>query len=136
MTETMPHDALVMIMVTMSAADTSMTDAELTQIGRIIHNQPIFRDYDDERLMIITDKCRAMLEDDDGIDSILDIAKKALPVRLYETAYALAVEVAAADLQVGQEELRYLQMVRDTLDLDKLTVAAIEKSAQVRYRII
>ena len=54
--------------------------------------------------------------------------------RLHETAYALAVEVAAADLHVEQEELRFLQMLRDRLDLDSLTVAAIERGARARYR--
>jgi hypothetical protein len=61
------------------------------------------------------------------------IANTLVP-RLYETAYALAVEVAAADLHVEQEELRFLQLLRDRLDLDKLTVAAIEHGARVRYR--
>jgi hypothetical protein len=44
------------------------------------------------------------------------------------------VEVAATDLNVNQEELRFLQMLRDRLGLDKLTIAAIERSAQARYR--
>jgi hypothetical protein len=58
----------------------------------------------------------------------------ALPERLYETAYALAVEVAAADLFVEQEELRFLQILRDRLNLDQLTSAAIERAARARYR--
>jgi hypothetical protein len=33
-----------------------------------------------------------------------------------------------------QEELRVLQMLRDALGLDKLTVAALERSAMARYR--
>ena len=45
-----------------------------------------------------------------------------------------AVEVAAADLHVEQEELRFLQMLRDRLGLDTLTVAAIERGARARYR--
>ena len=60
----------------------------------------------------------------------------ALPPKLHETAYALAVEVAAADLHVEQEELRFLQMLRDHLDIDKLTVAAIESGARARYRTL
>ena len=32
--------------------------------------------------------------------------------------------------------LRILQILRDTLDLDKLTVAAIERAARARYRIL
>ncbi|MCX7351602.1 MAG: Tellurite resistance protein TerB, partial [Alphaproteobacteria bacterium] len=54
--------------------------------------------------------------------------------KLRETAYALAVEVAAADLAVGKEELRFLAMLRDTLGLDKLVTAALERSAIARYQ--
>jgi tellurite resistance protein len=134
MTATKTHDALVYLMVTMSAADTSMTDAELAQIGSIIRTLPVFKGFNQERLVEIASKCQEMLQEDDGLDEILDIVHNALPERLYDTAYALAVEVAAADLHVEQEELRFLQMLRDRLDLDKLTVAAIERSARARFR--
>jgi uncharacterized membrane protein YebE (DUF533 family) len=66
---------------------------------------------------------------------MLAIIKAALPPRLYETPYACAVEVAAADLHVEQEELVFLQMLRDELEIDDLIVAAIERSARVRYRV-
>ncbi len=66
--------------------------------------------------------------------TVLAIVSSSLPARLHDTAYALAVEVAAVDLHVEQEELRFLQMLRDTLNLDKLTVAAIERGARARYR--
>ena len=45
------------------------------------------------------------------------------------------VEVAAADLHVEQEELRFLQILSDEFELDQLVVAAIERSARVRYRV-
>jgi hypothetical protein len=57
-----------------------------------------------------------------------------LSPRLKETAYALAVEVAASDLLVGKEELRFLAILRDALGLDKLLTAAIERSAIARYQ--
>jgi len=58
------------------------------------------------------------------------------PDRLHETAYALAVEIAAADLDVKPEELRFLQMLRDALELDSLTCAAIERGARARHQTI
>jgi len=134
MNATKIHDALVYLMVTMSAADTSMTDAELAQIGNIIRTLPVFKGFDQERLVEVAGKCQQILQNDDGLDEILDIVHNALPERLYDTAYALAVDVAAADLHVEQEELRFLQMLRDRLELDKLTVAAIERAAKARFR--
>lgn len=70
---------------------------------------------------------------ENGLEEVLDLIARSLPKKLYDTAYALAVEVAAADLNVGQEELRLLQLLRDRLDLDKLTIAAIERGARARH---
>ena len=58
---------------------------------------------------------------------------EALSGRLRETAYALAVEVAVADLHIWGEEIRFLARLRDALGLDKLVTAAIERSALARY---
>lgn len=129
-----PQDALIYIMVTVSAADTRMTDAELSSIGNLVHRLPVFTGLDDERVPEIAERCYELLTKDDGLDRILDIAHQALPEKLYETAYALAVEVAAADLHVEQEELAFLQLMRDLWNLDELSVAAIERSARVRFR--
>jgi tellurite resistance protein len=127
------QEALIYAMVTLSAADTKMTDRELAKIGDVVRGLPAFGDFDLEQLVPTAEACGAILQEEDGLDRVLNIIA-ALPTRLHETAYALAVEVAAADLHVEQEELRFLQMLRDRLDLDKLAVAAIERSAQARYR--
>jgi tellurite resistance protein len=129
------HEALIYVMVTLSAADRAMTDRELRKIGDIVRQVPIFTDFDPERLVTVAEDCGRRLQAEDGLDAMLDLIADALPARLYETAYALAVEIAAVDLHVEQEELRFLQLLRDRLDLDKLAVAAIERSARVRYRL-
>src|SRR5690606_24438614 len=129
-----PQDALVYIMITTSAADTTMTDAELESIGNVVTRLPVFRGFDTGRLPQLANDCYTLLAYEDGLEKILDLAHEALPERLYDTAYALAVEVAAADLHVEQEELEFLQMLRDRWTLDELTVAAIERSARVRFR--
>lgn len=130
------QDALVYVMVVMSAVDRSMSDDEMKRIGNIIETLPVFRGYGEDRLISATRVCRELLQADDGLDRIFDIVSESVPHRLRDTAYAMAVEVAAADLHVEQEELRFLQMLRDRLALDKLTVAAIERGAQARFRIV
>ena len=62
------------------------------------------------------------------------MASAAIPKRLLDTAYALGVEVAVVDLQLPQEELRLLEMIRDRLDVDRLVTAAIEAAARARMR--
>lgn len=136
MTSKTPHEALIFVMILTSAADSDMTDAELNRIGNLVQTLPIFRDFDRNEFMKIARECQRILQHEDGLDEILDMIKAALPQKAYDTAYALAVDVAAADLDVKQEELRVLQMLRDRLDLDKLTVAAIERGARARFRIL
>ena len=128
------HEALIYAMVTLSAADRKMTDRELMKIGDVVRTLPIFADFDAEKLVETAEACGVVLRGPNGLDAVLAIIKTSLPPRLYETAYAVAVEVAAADLHVEQEELVFLQMMNDELELDTLVVAAIERSARVRYR--
>jgi tellurite resistance protein len=127
------HEALIWVMVTTAVADRAMTESELEQLQRLIAFLPVFDGFDGS-VGDIADACSANLKSANGIDRILDRVADALPERLHETAYALAVEVAASDVDVKQEELVFLQMLEDRLDLEKLGVAAIEHSARVRYR--
>lgn len=129
------HHALIYVMVTMSAVDRAISDQELARIGNIVNQLPIFADFDEEELVGVAQACGERLSTEDGLDDILDLIAKVLPKKLYETAYALAVEIAAVDLEVKQEELRFLQLLRDKFDLDKLPVGAIEHSARVRHRL-
>jgi tellurite resistance protein len=131
-----PHDALIHIMVTMSAVDRAMTDSELGKIGTIIKTLPVFRDYDTDDLVKSAATCTKTLQAEDGLKQVLDAARDVLPKKLYETAYALAVEVAAADLQVDQMEMRLLQIIRENLKLDRLTCAAIERAARARHQVL
>ena len=128
------QEALIYVMVTVSAADRTMTDAELRSIGEIVRTLPVFRGFDEERLVATARACGEILSGDDGLQLVLEVIRDTVPEKLYDTAYAVAVEVAAADLHVEQEELRFLQLLRDELDLDELTVAAIERGARARHR--
>ena len=52
MTEPLSHHAaLIYVMVTMSAVDRTMTDAELSRIGEIVSNLPVFDDLDQDNLV-------------------------------------------------------------------------------------
>jgi tellurite resistance protein len=128
-----PQSALIYVMVTMSAAEGTMSDAELREIGNIVETLPAFRNFDSEQLVREAEACAALLSGENGLEEVLNLIARSLPKNRYDTAYALAVEVAAADLSVEQAELRLLQLLRDRLDLDKLTVAAIERGARARY---
>jgi len=134
MAQLSPHEALIYIMVTISAADASMSNNELASISHIVARYPVFAGFDRERLDALAAECYSQLEASNGLERILDMSREALPEKLYHTAYALAVEVASSDLDLQQEQLLFLQMMRDCWELDDLTVAAIERSARIRFR--
>ena len=128
------YEGMIYLMVIMSAADKDMNDAELARMGRLVQYLPVFEDYDENELIGAATRCSNILAGDRGLEDVLQIIQISIPDRLYDTAYAIAVEMASADLSVKAEEIRMLQLVRDRLDLDKLTCAAIERSAIARYR--
>jgi tellurite resistance protein len=133
MTEPLNHHvALVYVMVTVSAVDRAMTDDELHRIGEIVSNLPIFSDYDDNDLVKTAEACGEILSADGGLQQVLRLVRGALPEKLRETAYAVALEVAAADRLVRPEEIRFLEMLGDTLELDRMTTAAIERGIRAR----
>ena len=127
------HNALIYTMVLASAADREMTDSELLRIGQIVTRLPVFSDYDSNTLTDVTAECAALLDGDDGLDTVLRIIDEALPEKLRETAYAIACDIVAADLAASQEELRLLEMLRHRLDIDRLAAAAIERGVRARH---
>jgi tellurite resistance protein len=128
------QQALIYTMVTMSGVEGKINAVELAEIRQLVQVLPIFHDFDEHRLVTVAQEAGEILQDKEGLKAILGLVKQALPPRLRETAYALAVEVAASDLAVGKEELRFLAILRDALGLDKLVTAAIERSAIARYQ--
>ena len=130
------HEALIYCMVVTSAADSVMSESETETIGGIIAHLPVFRDFDVGRIPGIANECIQLLNDENGIDVILERVDEALPDRLKETAYALAVEVAASDLKATEEELNLLQMIRQRLELDRLICTGIERGARARYAVV
>lgn len=129
------QDALVHLMVVTASSDEGISEHELQVIASLIDRSPVFEAYDVARLETVANEA-VDLTNAIGLDGVLDAAVEAIPDRLHDTAYALAVEVAVVDVQLPQEELRLLEMVRDRLEVDRLVTAAIEASARARMRRI
>ncbi|MEM9796736.1 MAG: tellurite resistance TerB family protein [Pseudomonadota bacterium] len=127
------QDALVATMITVSASDATIRTAELLTIQSIVNHLPIFAGYDEDRMEQVAQTVFDLLEEEDGLDAILGLVKTALPDTHYETAYALACDVAAADGKVRQAELQLLREMRYELDIDPLHAAAIERGARARH---
>lgn len=127
------QDALVAVMVAVSAADEQMRTSELVAIQRIVNHMPVFRNYDIDRIRGVSQTVFDLFEEEDGLDALFGLIRDALPERLRETAYALACDIVAADGKLRDMELRMLEEVREELSVDRLHAAAIEWGARVRH---
>lgn len=128
-----PQKALIYIMVVTAAADREMTDRELKRIGDQVRNLPVFAGFDEGELVASAEECAFRLGQEGGLDGFLDTIVGALPSSLMETGYALACEIAAADLHVPQEEARLLRILRDRLGIDRLVATGIERAVKARH---
>ncbi len=138
MTDTDPHplspqDCLVALMIAVSASDESIRTAELVKIQSAVNNLPIFAEYDEGRIPDMSGLVFDLFEQEDGLDALFGLIRDNLPERLFETAYALACDVAAADGTLREAELRLLEEIRYELSLDRLHAAAIERGSRARH---
>lgn len=131
---TSAQDALIHLMIVAASSDSAMSERELKRMTALIERLPVFDGFDLGRLEDVANDCADILNGPNGLDRVVEQAVAALPAKLQDTAYALAVEVTAVDLHLEQEELRFLEMLRDYLSLDRLTTAAIEVAARARHR--
>lgn len=129
-----PPEALIYAMMTVAAADRKISQTELDRIGSMIRDLPVFGDTGGDWLVREAQDCGRVLSKPDGINRVLMLIREGLPTHLFETAYALAAEVAASDLVVKDDEVRFLEMLADTLELDELICAALERAARARHR--
>jgi tellurite resistance protein len=128
------EQALIYVMVMMSGVEGVLKKEELAEIDLLVRTLPAFKHFDRTRIVTVAQECGDILQEKDGMRTVIGLVKDQLPMRLRETAYACAVEIAASDLLVGREEMRFLAILRDGLELDKLVTAAIERSAIARYQ--
>ena len=136
MTQLDPHAALIYTMVVVSAADGSMDDDELRAIGDIVRHLPAFTGFDENELPRIAEACAALLADEDGFETVITIISENLPDKLRETAYAIACDIDAANLEVDEDEMTILQQIRWRLSIDRLTATAIERGSRARHQTV
>ncbi|MBY4893401.1 tellurite resistance TerB family protein [Rhodobacteraceae bacterium N5(2021)] len=131
-----PEDSLVAVMVGMSFSDETIRTEELLSIEQMVNYLPVFGAYDADRTRRVANVVFDLFEEEDGLDALFGLVTDGLPAHLYETAYALACDVAAADGKLAQAELRFLQELRDVFAIDRLHAAAIERGARARHMTV
>jgi tellurite resistance protein len=120
-------------MIAVSMSDENVRTSELLTIETIVNHLPVFANYDADRIKTVSSTVFDLFSEEDGLDALFGLVRDNLPERLFETAYALGCDVAAADGTIRETELRLLEEIRYELSLDRLHAAAIERGARARY---
>ncbi|MCV6587081.1 MAG: tellurite resistance TerB family protein [Marinibacterium sp.] len=127
------QDCLVALMVAVSASDENIRTAELVKIQSAVNMLPVFAGYDIDRMNNTAQIVFDLFEQEEGLDALFGLIRENLTERLFETGYALACDVAAADGELNEPELRLLEEIRYELNIDRLHAAAIERGARARH---
>lgn len=137
MTDT-PHslsaqDCLVAVMIAVSMSDANVRTSELLAIEAMINHLPVFANFDPDRIKTVSAIVIELFSEEDGLDALFGLVRDNLPEPLFETAYALACDIAAVDGTIRETEVRILEEVRYELNIDRLHAAAIERGARAHY---
>jgi tellurite resistance protein len=128
-----PEDSLIAVMLAVSASDEQIRTAELLRMEASVNHLPVFASYDMDRARSVAQVVFDLLTEEEGLDALFGLVRENLPERLWETAYALACDVAAADGTLRSSELRILEEMRHEFSIDRLHAAAIERGARARH---
>lgn len=129
-----PPEALIYCMFTASTVDRTVSREELDRIGSIVGQLPAFSGYERNWFADEAQACGQVLGKPGGVEAVLDLVNEALPAELRETAYVLAAEVVETDMKFRNEEKHFLEMLASRLQLERLTVAALERAVKARHR--
>src|SRR3569833_1618621 len=102
------QDALIYLMVVAATSDAQVSDRELEIISTLVGRLPVFDGFERNNLVQVAAEANNLIKDSSSLENVLRMIFEAVPERLRDTAYALAVEVAAVDLRLEQVVLCFL----------------------------
>tara|TARA_Y100000991_G_C21791080_1_gene271341 strand:- start:4 stop:408 length:405 start_codon:yes stop_codon:yes gene_type:complete len=113
-------------------SDGELAPIELESIKAKLVTYPLLKTISSNRREKVLSDLLGTLKDK-TTDDLLDEINQGIPSNLKETAYALALEVCAKDLDMHSSELVFMKKVAKIFNLDKEMVNALRKSVDVRY---
>ena len=125
------QDALVMMMVMVSASDRAMNDQELAKIGEVVSSFPVFEGYSRDRLVTTAETAGLALSEEGGLDSVLEAIKDAVPYDNRLAVIEALWKIVLADGTRAKEEDALLRLVANLLGItDKDSALARQRVAK------
>jgi hypothetical protein len=126
------QDAIILCLLTAAAVDGAPQNAEITLIEAIANTTPALAANSSDDYARMMEIGLALIGGPEGLESMFSLTTRRLNAKERETCFAIVVEFIARNGKIAPEEMRFLDLLSDHFSLDKLTRAAIEKSARIR----
>ncbi|MDB9539265.1 tellurite resistance TerB family protein [Anabaenopsis tanganyikae CS-531] len=128
-----PAEAFAAITLATVAADGYLTDEEAHTMMATLNRMHLFRSYPNEVLRRMFDKLCSLIKRQ-GFDGFIKLAVSSLPHDLYETAFAVATDLALADGEVTKEEEDLLNYLWKSLAIPDETAHNIVKVMMIKNK--
>ena len=128
-----PAEAFAAITLATFAADGYLTDEEAHTMMATLNRMHLFRSYPSEVLRRMFDKLCSLIKRQ-GFDGFIKLAVSSLPHDLYETAFAVATDLALADGEVTKEEEDLLNYLWKSLAIPDETAHNIVKVMMIKNK--
>jgi tellurite resistance protein len=128
-----PAEAFAAITLATVAADGYLTDEEAHTMMATLNRMHLFRSYPSEVLRRMFDKLCSLIKRQ-GFDGFIKLAVSSLPHDLYETAFAVATDLALADGEVTKEEEDLLNYLWKALAIPDETAHNIVKVMMIKNK--
>jgi len=99
------------------ASDERITDKELNYLRIILSRMRLFDGWSDSQYQSLFDKLDDILKKQ-GFDTLLEKSIGALPPKLYQTVFAISVDLVLADGIVTREEKDFLYDLQQKLGME------------------
>ncbi|MGA7932181.1 MAG: tellurite resistance TerB family protein [Kovacikia sp.] len=119
-TDFSPAEAFAAIALVAIASDGHFSEEEIDLINTSLRRMQLFKSYPVDVLRRMYDKLFGILRRN-GINSLLDTAKSALPYDLREPAFAIATDLILSDGTVTTEEEAFLNQLCQSLEINSAT---------------
>jgi len=122
------QQAFLGIAMSIAGADGRLTMDEIEDVVNFIARMEMFHDQD-----VDVDGVYDLLKEH-GVDAFTIAASDKLSQPIRETAFALAVEVAMSDGDLGQEEMTLIKKLIPSLKIDESIAHAVVTVMEIRSR--
>ncbi|MBD2043472.1 tellurite resistance TerB family protein [Microcoleus sp. FACHB-672] len=126
-------EALAAIAVAAIAADGYLLEEERQSIFSVMSNLQVFKKYSSRQRLKLLEKLFDLLRQK-GAPTLVDSAKDALPPKLRETAFAVAINMVIADGTIVESEREFLRQLEQVLEIPEACACQMIKSMLVKNK--